>query len=212
MPLPGLPLRNPSEASGEARTGAAEPDWPRGLPPALERAVRLLVAAKAAFLAVACLVMASTLVLVVVLRYGFSADLFAYEEWLLVICFWLYFAGGALGTYERSHVTADLLSHAITDRRLAWIRRVLVTGVEAAVCAAVNYWAGLMIIDEVASYPRWQTTIALQIPFLVPRLGMFAGFLLMGFYSSLQLYVLLWHRGAPPDYGTPGRRPAGAEP
>ena len=48
-----------------------------------------------------------------------------------------------------------------------------------------------MIADEVAAYPRWQTTIALQIPFVVPRLAILVGFVFMTIYSVLHLYVLL---------------------
>ena len=54
-------------------------------------------------------IMALTFFCVVVLRYGFSADLFAYEEWLLVIAFWFFFMGSAVATYENSHINADIL-------------------------------------------------------------------------------------------------------
>lgn len=166
-------------------------------PEPLQRLIRIMVTIKGVFVCVASLIMAATFFCVVILRYGFQADLFAYNEWLLIICFWLYFMGGALGTYDCSHVNADLLSHVVDSRRFNWVRRLIVVLIELIVSGAIVYWAILMIVDEVASYPTWQTTVALKIPFLVPRLAILVGFALMSFYSALHLYVL-WKSG--PDH------------
>ena len=146
---------------------------------------------KSAFVCVASLIMAFTFFCVVILRYGLQADLFAYEEWLLIICFWLYFLASALGTYEDTHVNADLLDHLTDSPRLRWLRAVVVSTIELAVTLAVIYWAVLMLQDELNAYPNWQATIALKIPFIVPRIGVLVGFGLMAFYSGLRLYVLL---------------------
>jgi TRAP-type C4-dicarboxylate transport system permease small subunit len=153
-----------------------------------------MLAIKGAFVCVTSLIMAFTFLFVVILRYGFQADLFAYEEWMLIICFWLYFVASALGTYENSHVNADLLDHYITDPRLKWIRSLVVTTIELLVSLAVIYWAILMIQDEISAYPYWQSTIALKIPFVVPRLAVLVGFIFMTFYSVLRIYVL-WKLG-----------------
>ncbi|WP_208991103.1 TRAP transporter small permease subunit [Pseudovibrio sp. Tun.PSC04-5.I4] len=135
--------------------------------------------------------MAGTFFLVVIFRYGFGSDLFAYEEWLLIICFWMYFAGSAMGTYDGTHVNADLLTYVIKDPRKAHIRSAIIGAIEFIIAMALVYWSLLMIIDEVGSYPRWRTTIALRIPFLVPRSAMLVGFATMAFYSLLHLIVLL---------------------
>ena len=161
------------------------------IPKPLQRPVRAKLAVKGAFVSVASLIMAFTFLFVVILRYGFNADLFAYEEWLLIICFWLYFMASALGTYEHSHVNADLLEHLISSPRLNWYRTLLVTVIELVISIVVIYWAVLMIRDEISSYPYWQSTIALKIPFLVPRMAVLVGFVFMAFYSSLRLYVLV---------------------
>jgi len=153
-----------------------------------------MLAIKGYFVCVTSLIMAFTFLFVVILRYGFQADLFAYEEWLLIICFWLYFMASALGTYENSHVNADLLDHYITEPRLKWIRFLVVATIELVVSLAVIYWAILMIQDEISAYPYWQSTIALKIPFVVPRLAVLIGFIFMTFYSALRIYVL-WKLG-----------------
>ena len=46
-----------------------------------------------------------------------------------------------------------------------------------------------MILEDVAKYPDWPTTVAWKIPFVLPRLGIFIGLVLMTFYTSLHLYA-----------------------
>ena len=180
-------------------------------PASLRPLVRALLAVKGAFVCVASLIMAFTFFCVVILRYGFGADLFAYEEWLLVICFWLYFMASALGTYENSHVNADLLNYLTDNEKLRWARSVFVCAVELAVSLVAVYWAVLVILDELAARPYWQTTIALKIPFVVPRLAMLAGFSLMSLYSGLRLYVLIRLRRVPEHGPAAAARSGGPE-
>ena len=168
------------------------------LPPGLRSIVRVLVRIKTIIVVVALPILPITFFLVVLFRYVLESDLFAYEEWLLPICFWLYFLGGALGTYDDVHINADLLGAISTSPRFLWLRKIGITIIELIIVLFVVYWAYLMLADEIAAYPGWKTTIALKIPFFIPRLGIFVGFLFMAFYSALSLF-LLWKVG-PNDY------------
>lgn len=161
------------------------------LPPKLARLVRLMVAVKLTFSAIAMLILPVTFFFVVLFRYVLEKDLFAYEEWLLPISFWLYFMASAVGSYQNKQIRADILESYFGSARAEWLRRVTLTAVETFIACAVVYWAYLMIAREIAVYPFWQSTIALKIPFFVPRLGIFLGFLFMTFYGFLHLYVLL---------------------
>ncbi len=161
------------------------------LPPRLGATVRRLLKLKSAFLIISTFILALTFFLVVLLRYVLQSDLFAYEEWLMPMCFWLFFLGSALGTYEDSQIKADILESWFKNPVFIWWRRTILTSVELLVTVFLVYWAALMLRDEIASYPQWQTTIALRIPFFVPRFGIFAGFVFMALYSALHLYVLL---------------------
>lgn len=136
-------------------------------------------------------IMALTFFMVVVLRYGFGADLFAYEEWLMTIAFWMFFIASAAATHDRAHVNADIVGFLITDPKLIWYRSLLVETLELIVVITLAYWGYLMCMEELATYPKWQSTIALKIPFLVPRVGIFIGFLLMALYNALHLYLLI---------------------
>ncbi|MEQ6889521.1 TRAP transporter small permease [Halomonas sp. CS7] len=138
--------------------------------------------------------MALTFFFVVVARYGFGADLFAYEEWLLVIAIWLFFLASAVATHNRAHVKADMLGFMIKNPKLLYWRGVLVEAIELIITLVIVYWGCLMIKESIDAYPNWQRTVALHIPFLVPRLGILIGFVMMAVYSALHLYVLLCRR------------------
>ena len=67
-----------------------------------------------------------------------------------------------------------------------------------------------MIADEIAAYPGWKTTIALKIPFIVPRFGIFVGFVFMAFYSALSIFLML--RVGPERYAEAMAKARQAEP
>ncbi len=133
--------------------------------------------------------MAFTFFFVVVIRYGFGGDLFAYEEWLLAIAFWGFFAGAVLASEQRLHINADILGVIIQNPRLIWWRELFVLTIELIVILAIVYWGYLMLADELYFYPRWKMTPALRIPFFVWRAAIVAGFVLMSTFSAAYLYV-----------------------
>ena len=161
------------------------------LPPGLGRFVRLMVRIKSVLVAVALPILPLTFLGVVFFRYILERDLFAYEEWLMPICFWIFFLGSALGTYYDKQINADLLDTITDSRKLQWLRKLAIQIIELGITLIVVYWAWLMLADEIADYPRWKTTIALKIPFIVPRIGIFVGFVFMAFYSALAIYLML---------------------
>lgn len=170
--------------------------------------VRSLVKAMNAIIIVAGCIMALTFFFVVILRYGFSADLFAYEEWLMVIAFWMFFLASAVATYNNTHINADILGILLHDPRKIWLRGLLVTGIELAILSFLTYLGAIMILEDLALYPRWQTTIALKIPFVVPRMGIFLGLLLMTVFSLISLIVQIKTGPADPA-GEPSTPEAG---
>lgn len=139
------------------------------------------------------IIMALTFFFVVIFRYGFGADLFAYEEWLMTIAFWMFFMASAAATHDKAHVTADILGTMISNPKIIWYRALVVECIELVIVVVVAYWGFLMCQEELNTYPNWQSTIALKIPFLVPRIGIFLGFFMMAIYTALHLSVLLRH-------------------
>lgn len=160
------------------------------LPNGLRKFVRLMVNIKTAIVVVALPILPITFFFVVFFRYILERDLFAYEEWLMPICFWMFFLASALGTYHDKQINADLLDALTENRKILWLRKLTITIVELVITLFLLHWAFLMLADEIAAYPRWKTTIALKIPFIVPRIGIFVGILFMAVYSALAVYIL----------------------
>lgn len=138
--------------------------------------------------------MALTFFCVVVLRYVFGADLFAYEEWLMIVAFWMFFMGSAIATLERKHIHADIIGFMFTNPKLLYIRALIVESIQFIILLVIVYWGYLMIAESIEAYPNWQETVALKIPFIIPRLGIFLGFLMMAIFTALHLYVLVRYR------------------
>jgi len=158
------------------------------IPRPLGSLVNILLSIKQYILAISSLIMAFVFFFVVILRYLFEADLFAYEEWVLMIAFWVYFLGGAMGSYENTHVKADFLLSLINNIRTKWIVVNFTIFVEVLIGVVLTWWGWLMLAEEIDAYPEWQTTTGLELPFFIPKLGIFLGFVLMTFYTFLHLY------------------------
>ena len=161
------------------------------LPAGFAKIVDLMVRIKTLVIVITLPVLPITFFLVVFLRYVLEKDLFAYEEWLLMICCWMYFLGSALGTYYDTQINADLMANLTKNPFFLWFRKVAITLVELIITLVILYWGILMLGDELGMYPRWKTTIALKIPFIVPRIGIVVGLFFMAFYSALHLFVLV---------------------
>jgi len=143
--------------------------------------------------------MTLTFFAVVILRYLFGADLFAYEEWLMAAAFWMFFTASAMASHERMHINADVLSLILSNP--TWVRRrALVVGLlELCILVTLTYWGFLMVAEEFAAYPSWQTTIALKIPFVIPRFAIAFGLFMMLAFTAIQVWALAARRSHPPS-------------
>ncbi len=164
------------------------------LPPGLLNLVKLMIRIKTIIVVISIPILPITFFGVVFFRYILERDLFAYEEWLMAICFWNFFLASALGTFYGKQINADILDAVTDNPKILWLRKMAITAIELVITIVVLHWAYLMLADEIASYPNWKTTIALKIPFFVPRVGIFIGFFFMTLYSALLLYVM-WRAG-----------------
>ena len=159
------------------------------VPCALKFPVQLLLAIQKAVLVFCSLMLAGVFVVVVFLRYVLHTDLFAYEEWVLVAAFWLYFIGGAQGSFDNTHIRADFMSVLLKHPTIQWAVTQFTVLAEFIVGSILTYWGFLMVLEDLQKYPAWPVTTVWKIPFALPRLGIFVGLLLMTFYLGLHLYV-----------------------
>ena len=84
-------------------------------------------------------------------------------EILALLAIWLYWIGGAYGSYEDSHISADMTGMMIRNERVREIYRMVIRGVTALIAGVFAYWAvfhyGAQIIAagtpyQVANDPR----------------------------------------------------------
>jgi len=133
-------------------------------------------------------IMAFTFGAVVVIRYGFGGDLFAYEEWLLAISIVGFFAGAVLASARNLHINADILGIVIKDPKLIWWRGFIVLVIELLVILFLFYACYVSLLDDF-SFPRLRATPVLRIPFVSWRIAIMAAFGFMAIFTAAYLYV-----------------------
>lgn len=132
--------------------------------------------------------MAFTFGAVVVIRYGFGGDLFAYEEWLLAISIVGFFAGAVLASERQLHINADILGIVIKNPRLTWWRGFIVLSIELFVTLFIVFACYISLLDDF-SFPRLRATTVLRIPFVSWRVAIMIAFFLMSLFLAAYLYV-----------------------
>lgn len=158
------------------------------LPAIIGKPMRWMLVAMKAIVIFSGFLMAFTFGLVVVIRYGFGGDLFAYEEWLLAISIVGFFAGAVLASERRLHINADILGIVISDPKLIWWRGFAVLLIELVVTLFIVYACYVSLADDF-SFPRLRSTPVLRIPFVSWRIAIAIGFGFMAMFSAAHLYV-----------------------
>lgn len=133
-----------------------------------------------AILIVCSLSVVGIIFLAVIKRYIFETDLYGMEEVIVIVAFWLYFIGGSHGSYEKSHIKADLVSVYISNEKLKKTLMLFASLIEAGISIILAIWAfGFFTwgIEKGAQSP------GLGIPLVVSQSAVFFGLVLMAFYG-----------------------------
>lgn len=121
----------------------------------------------------------------VVIRYILNGDFYGSEEIILCFAFWLYFIGAAYGSYENSHIKADLLNMYLKNMRWKDGMNLLAQLVTVLSNAVLLCWA---IVSMQWAIVKWPLTTSLKIPIAIPRAAILVGLLVMFFYHVYYLY------------------------
>jgi TRAP-type C4-dicarboxylate transport system permease small subunit len=115
----------------------------------------------------------------VIARYFFKTDIYASEEIILTISFWLYFAGGIKGSIEDTHIKADLMDVYLKNSA-KYCMKVLAKAIEALVNVVLSIWSVNLVI---LNFHRMPKTVGLKIPIIIAQIPIALGFLLMAVFS-----------------------------
>ncbi len=123
----------------------------------------------------------------VVMRYIFKTSLVGIEELAAYIAFWLYFIGSSYGTYERSHIKAELTHLFIKNPKYYAISR--------AVTSFISFALSFYAIILAYRYAEWgirrmeqssATFLGSTYPVLYFQFSLLVGFTLMCFYFLVE--------------------------
>jgi TRAP-type transport system small permease protein len=123
----------------------------------------------------------------VLMRYIFKTSLVGIEELAAYVAFWLYFIGAAYGTYERSHIKAELTHMFIKNPRYYAISRavtsfisVVLSGYAAILAYRYSEW-GIRRMEQSSA-----TFLGNTYPVLYFQFSLLVGFALMCFYFLVE--------------------------
>lgn len=126
-------------------------------------------------------------------RYVIKGDLYGYEEWVTLFAFWLYFMGAALGAYNRTHVSADLVNAYLEEGLLKRLLIVLRNLITVGVCLLFTwygyqfFWFGYAgPLGTGIAIPK---TTVWRIGFWVGYLSVFLGLAFMSYYFLRDLIL-----------------------
>ncbi|MEG6521026.1 TRAP transporter small permease [Desulfotomaculum sp. 1211_IL3151] len=117
-----------------------------------------------------------------ILRYVFKTDIKGLEEILVVLAFWMYFMGGSYGSYEKSHITAEIISTMVKKPQILGPLKLFSSFMTTALCLVVTYFAANFFLWSLA---KGGTTTALKIPLIISQSSIFIGFVLMSLYTVI---------------------------
>lgn len=148
---------------------------------------------------VICFLCATILTLIICVatffRYILEGNLYGYEEWVKIIAFWLYFIGAAIGAYNRTHVSADLVNAYLPDGTLK--KFLIVVRNFITVCVALLFtWYGYDFFmfgfrGPLGTGIAIPMTSVWRIPMWIGYLSVFLGLLFMVYYFARDLVISL---------------------
>jgi TRAP-type C4-dicarboxylate transport system permease small subunit len=123
----------------------------------------------------------------VIMRYFFQSPLVGIEELAAYVAFWLYFIGGAYGSYERSHISADI-SQLVFKNKLHYAK-------SHAITSLISSFAALYALFWAFDYVKWgfemneqsrSTFLGSTYPVVFFQASIFIGLALMSFYFFIE--------------------------
>ncbi len=129
-----------------------------------------------------------TMFLQVVARYVFEISISGLDELTGHTAVWLYLMGAAYGTFERSHIKAEMMHLVIKNPRILCGIRAISTAIAVIVASYMMAWS--------FGYIKWslmkhEITPTLQIPTVIFQMSILVGAILMVIYFIVEFIDLV---------------------
>ncbi|MDR1472565.1 MAG: TRAP transporter small permease [Synergistaceae bacterium] len=126
-------------------------------------------------------------------RYVFKVNFYGYDEIAVLVAFWFYFMGAAYGSYNNSHVTADIVDAYIpmgkTRRALTFARWLLA----CAACGIFVYYGfgyfKFSFMGPLGNFQFIPKSMVWRIPLWTSHLAIFSGLIFMEIYFLRNLIL-----------------------
>lgn len=126
-------------------------------------------------------------------RYILNGDLTGYEEWVKIFAFWLYFSAAAIGAYNRTHVSADLVQAYVPDGKFKDFLVFFKDLVTVGVCLLFTYYGYEFFMFGYAgplgtgiAIPK---TSVWRLSLWIGYLSVFLGLIFMTYYFTRDLFM-----------------------
>lgn len=117
----------------------------------------------------------------VIVRYLMKSSLFGVEEVIMLMAMIIYWLGAAYGSYENSHINAEILAHFVRSKKAAGVLAVAKNLVTILIMGLFAYWS-------IFEYLLWTVdagtaTMQLHIPLYVSGAVLAVSLVLMTLYQ-----------------------------
>ena len=152
---------------------------------------RALVGTERFLLWTSSVIIILVITIAVIMRYVFNSDFFGSEEILKLFAVWMYFIGGSYGSYENSHITADILSVFVKSPKVMRMINIFIATLSLVISLffidwAFQYWEQVQLLGG--------TTSGLKIPLPIYKFAPVAAYILMAVFGLYHLVNLVIKR------------------
>ena len=120
----------------------------------------------------------------VLMRYIFHYPGMEVEEIATMVAFWLYFTGAIYGSYERSHIKAELANLIFKTPRAYAMVKVTASLIVFVLAVIMTYWGYHFFIWGIEQRGR---SMVLLLPMVYAQSSVFFGAIFMSFYFLVEL-------------------------
>lgn len=142
---------------------------------------------------IASAILVTSITFAAVITRALNINFLGYEEILIICAFWLYMIGAAYGSFEKSHITADILVVMMPDnyaKALISILRNLLTLVLGVIFLLWAYQLFQWTIELQQKTPVWRIPVTVAQSSLLFGLGVITFYNIVYLYDEIKAFVM----------------------